>query len=402
MSKKYKFNVDDYDLNNIYIKKECPGYPKLPTVLPEAERVIAIGDIHGDFDLAVRCMKLAKLIDDKFNWIAQPPTTIVVQVGDQIDSCRPYPPTVDLPNGFDCHNERKRDDKPDDLKVMQFFDSINLKARAKGGMVISLIGNHEIMNSQGILNYVSYRNHKEFVYKVNDHNLTGKQGRLDAFKPGGPLAKHIACSRLSGVIIGSNLFVHAGILPSLLHKIDIGDDENPHLKVAYINQVVAKWLLNKLEAADKEDLHHMLNGQYNSPFWPRILGTLDPNISMTEQKCSRTIGKVIQSLRIGKMIIGHTPQLYSNKKIGINATCIDPITGEAAVYRVDGGFSNPFKIFGNHDMAQVLEIKNYGQEFNILTDAKMPDKEPEVSVEPVPMKRGELLMFSEEKNKKIN
>ena len=294
------------DLDNTFFKKECPGYPNLPTVLPEMERVIAIGDIHGDYNLAVRCLLLAKVIDDKLNWVAVPPTTVVVQVGDQIDSCRPYPEV------YDCHNERKKGDTANDVKVIQFFDMIDKKARLVGGMVISLLGNHEIMNSQGIFSYVSYANYNEFKYKVKDINLEGREGRKQAFAPGGPLAKHLACSRLSAVIIGSNLFVHAGILPSLLNKIELsGKDER--LKVAYINQVVSRWLLNKLDAADKDDLANLLNSKYNSPFWPRILGTIDPDIPMTDHRCHKNVGKVLNVLKIGNIIIGHTPQLYRQR-----------------------------------------------------------------------------------------
>ena len=90
----FKVNKDKYDENNDYenkdrqiFQKNCPSFKYYPPILPAAERIIAIGDLHGDLDLSIRILKLAKLIDNDFNWIGG--NTIVVQIGDQLDSCRP-------------------------------------------------------------------------------------------------------------------------------------------------------------------------------------------------------------------------------------------------------------------------------------------------------------------------
>ena len=96
------------------------------------------------------------MIDDEYNWIASPPNTIVIQVGDQVDSCRP------IPGVMDCHNKREPGDKSDDMNVMTFFDEMHKKAIKHGGAVYSLLGNHELMNSQGNFDYVSYDNYRNF------------------------------------------------------------------------------------------------------------------------------------------------------------------------------------------------------------------------------------------------
>lgn len=64
-------------------------YKYYPPILPKQERIVAIGDLHGDFGLAIKVLKIAKVIDDKYNWIGG--NTVVVQVGDQLDNCRPIP-----------------------------------------------------------------------------------------------------------------------------------------------------------------------------------------------------------------------------------------------------------------------------------------------------------------------
>ena len=58
-----------------------------PSVLPAVRRIIVIGDIHGDWKMTLDTLKLAKVINNKNKWIGG--DTVVVQLGDQIDRCRP-------------------------------------------------------------------------------------------------------------------------------------------------------------------------------------------------------------------------------------------------------------------------------------------------------------------------
>lgn len=54
-------------------------------VLPEPDRIVAIGDIHGDLDKLRDALELANVWDnDREEWIGG--TTVVVQVGDQVRS----------------------------------------------------------------------------------------------------------------------------------------------------------------------------------------------------------------------------------------------------------------------------------------------------------------------------
>lgn len=306
----------------------CEGYPELPTFVPAVRRIIAIGDIHGDLSVAKRCFKVAKLIDDNDNWIGD--DTVVVQVGDQIDSCRPRP-------GHDCHNVRLNTDKPEDVSVIQFFDSMHDKAVIHGGAVYSLLGNHELMNVQGDFRYVSKANMDDFSYE-------GITDRKAAFAKGGLLAKHLACTRQSIIVIGSNLFVHAGILPDMLGRLDnLRLDERSKLK--YVNALVRKWLLGVLPVNLEEE---WITSQ-DSPFWTRIYGNLRSNT--TDNKLCMTSMKVLQLLQLGSMIIGHTPQS------DISVSC-------GSIYRIDTGMS---KAFPTDDKASVLEILN-DKEFKILSD----------------------------------
>ncbi len=50
---------------------------------PAAERIVAIGDLHGDLEVTQRVLRLAGAIDENDRWIGG--DLVVVQTGDQLD-----------------------------------------------------------------------------------------------------------------------------------------------------------------------------------------------------------------------------------------------------------------------------------------------------------------------------
>lgn len=346
----------NYTYENLSLKSEpmsihnkyCKDYPDLPTIIPAHKRIIAIGDTHGDYDTTIKILKLAKLIDNNLNWIAEPKDTIVVQVGDQIDRCRPYI--------HECiHENATVDDEASDIKILKLFTDLHTKALKKGGAVYSLLGNHEIMNSQGKLGYVSKKGLDEFSQYYNK-NLPpekrfkpGWDARTFAFKPGNELGKFLACTRQSAIIVGSFLFVHAGIVPQLLEKYNITKRDDIHL----INKAIKMWLLGLI---DESKIDKLLNDHTISPFWPRLLGNMPTKLSSNHKDCKQLLDPVLETLKINGMIIGHTPQFYVNN-IGINGTC------DNKLWRTDHGSSRAFAniedFFTKKDRSiQVLEIND--------------------------------------------
>lgn len=382
--KTYKIKVDNELYSEEDFLKDCPNSQFVPTVLPPVKRVIAIGDIHGDYNLAVKSFKLANLIDDDLNWIADPEDTVVVQVGDQIDSCRP------IPGVYDCRKKRYPGDSADDIKCFNFFNEMNEKAQHVGGAVYSLLGNHELMNSQAKFPYVSYENYYNFSYEDNGIEYFGPKGRKNAFKPGGPLAKMLACNRLSVLVIGSTMFVHAGVLPVLAKRLEnLNFDAETKLK--YLNAIVRKWLLHKLEEeTDIKNKILFIDNDKLSPFWTRIYGSIPENINLNTNECFNSVKKTMEVFKIGHIVVGHTPQLFTNKN-GINGTCYEK-NGDNKLFRVDGGFSRAFKIFDNQNLVQVLEIID-DNIFNIITDTTIdksiydPQKQPYTNISDNQMKQ---------------
>lgn len=351
----YKINTLDSDSCNKANSKEiqeewnkdCKLYSDtpLPSVLPAVRRIIAIGDLHGDWHMTIKSLKIAGAIDDDNKWIGD--DTVVVQIGDQIDRCRGYQ--------YSCDNKNATlNDENSDIKILKFFTELHKQAQNKGGAVYSLLGNHELMNVMGDLRYVSYKGLSEFDEKDNNM-INGKKKRKEAFKRGNDLANFMACTRQSAVIIGSNLFVHAGIVPKLAKKYNVKD----------INKIIRKWLLNKLE--DNNELKKVLKKADYSPFWFRTLGQLAPKLKMENDGnlCDKFVSPVMKSWGIKNMVIGHTPQSFITDE-GINSTCNDH------VWRVDVGVSDAFSVYDNKNTSknpnrdvQVLEILN-DKEFTIL------------------------------------
>lgn len=338
--------------------KNCPNYPFRPTILPAVDRIIAMGDIHGDLSVAIQMFKLAKLIDNEFNWVANPKNTIVVQVGDQVDSCRPTP-------NNDCRRTPTKYDKWYDMDVISFFDKMNEKAMKYGGAVYSLLGNHELMNVMGDLSYVSYKSSNNFKYTHNNKTYEGVQGRIEAFELGGPVSNHMGCTRNSVMIIGSNIFAHAGVLPKLASLLE-GYVMNEKDKLRYLNKIVRDWLMKKI-TENNSVMDGILRNSDSSPFWNRIYGNVRQNQKL--ESCPKDLLNTIETFKIGQVIVGHTPQMnYNTNGEGIHGTCADN-NGVNRLFKIDGGFSDAFKVFEDNGKIQVLEILN-DSTFNILTGKK--------------------------------
>src|SRR5580700_9079752 len=119
----------------VFVGLASAGPAKIPTEHTEA--VVAIGDVHGDFDDFVAILQRVGLIDAQQHWTGGKAT--LVQVGDLLD----------------------RGPKPRD--VMDLLMTLEKEAPQAGGQVVSLLGNHEVMNIMGDLRYVTPVNFASFA-----------------------------------------------------------------------------------------------------------------------------------------------------------------------------------------------------------------------------------------------
>jgi hypothetical protein len=101
------------------------------------ERVVAVSDIHGDYDALVSTLQAAEVVDGALAWRAG--ETNLVIVGDILDR------------------------GPSSRKSMDLLMRLEPEAAAAGGRLHVLIGNHEAMNLVGDLRYVSRDEYAAFA-----------------------------------------------------------------------------------------------------------------------------------------------------------------------------------------------------------------------------------------------
>ena len=343
---------------------------KISCEFPKVSKLVAIGDIHGDLSVAIKALKLAGVIsmniDDNIkdvsniNWTGG--NTFVVQLGDQIDRVRPEKYFNNL-----CIEENNIiEDEGSDLKIIYLFERLNSQALKQGGALISILGNHELMNVDKDFRYVSPKEFREFgnffkgKLEFNSNLPYGYKERLEAFKPGGILSKKLALTRYSIVQVGSWLFVHGGLTPKCAN--DYSLDE--------INYYVRKWLYGDESYENMKHinkLYHNDDDEY-SPFWSRTFSDMD---QWCDSKCLNEFKKTLHYVNIKNkrqnniikgMIMGHSPQFMYNKSINASAN--------NRLWRVDVGASRAFgEIDDNNRLVQVLIINN-DDEFSISREKR--------------------------------
>jgi len=315
---------DNDNISNMFLKTKNTKQH----IFPEHNRVIVIGDIHGDFDVAIKCLIIAKCINNikipdnknvssmdnffkQLEWIGN--DTYIVQLGDQIDRVRPQ--------NWD-NNEITKDeaykDEGSTLEIFYLFYLLDNIAKQKGGRVFSIIGNHEIMNVEGDFRFVSlkefksFKEHLETVYHKNskypyhsrtlkhnsykmendaksakfakfaksDHSMInvsndysklpdGFRERLYAFSPTGLCSNMMGSNSYTILQIGKWLFCHGSPVLNTFNTYNIES----------INNYVSMYLLG-IENNEKQIIKHYHSitqtGQ-KSVLWNRAFGDIEIN-----------------------------------------------------------------------------------------------------------------------------
>src|SRR5437867_4657448 len=258
-----------------------------------AGRVVAIGDVHGDYEQFIAALRSAKLIDSKENWSGE--KTHLVQTGDILDR------------------------GPDSRKVMELLMKLEKESRRAGGWVHFLIGNHEAMNIYGDLRYVSpgefaafrdsnsekardelYKKHLEQIKSSSlpesvpvfddafqkkwesEHPLGYAEHRREL----GPTGKYGRWIRSHNAVIKMDrtLFLHGGIGPKYVDW-----------SVRQINERVRE----ELEDFTKLPGGLVMDGE--GPLWYRGLAQED------EMALELHVKSVLQNHQAERIVIGHTP-----------------------------------------------------------------------------------------------
>jgi len=257
-------------------------------------RVVAFGDLHGDYAKFLAMAGEAGLIDARGDWSGG--RTHLVQLGDVPD------------RGADTR------------KIVEHLMRLEPQAIRAGGRVHALIGNHEAMNVEGDLRYVSAGEFAAFVDRGSgrrrdayyrqwlaalqaspppegvptiddafrakwdaEHPLGYVEHRL-AWSPQGRYGRWIA-GHSAVVRIDDTLYLHAGIGPSF-----------PPLSVEAINDAVHRALLKAPVDATPADITTNEQG----PLWYRGLAM---NAEAAE---APHLAALLERHRVARIVVGHT------------------------------------------------------------------------------------------------
>eukprot|EP00850_Spirogloea_muscicola_P010067 SM000058S18497 [mRNA] locus=s58:190102:193078:+ [translate_table: standard] len=178
---------------------------------------------------------------------------------------------------------------PHSLKLLQLMDTLKREAAAAGGRVVTLLGNHEVMNIEGNHDYVSRTELEEY----------GERRWLDDFSSNGVFGRRLArlpAAVMAGEGMCSTIFVHAGIMP-----------EHIRSGVAALNKDVLDCNVGN-RSASRLSCSRLLGE--SGPLWQRAYAR------QPEAEVCPRLHQVLALVKATRMVVGHTPQ-----KEGIRTRC---------------------------------------------------------------------------------
>ncbi|MBB2149072.1 metallophosphoesterase [Pedobacter gandavensis] len=149
-----------------------------PAEFKQPDKLLALSDIEGEFEALRKLLLANKVMDEQYNWTFGKGQLVIC--GDLFDRGEEVPATIWL------------------------LYKLEQDAKAKGGYLHTILGNHDIMNLSGDLRYVQPK------YMSN-----AKLMELDYMELYGPDAEIGRWLRSKNLIekIGDNLCLHAGVAP---------------------------------------------------------------------------------------------------------------------------------------------------------------------------------------------
>ena len=238
------------------------------------EKLLALSDIEGNFDAFRKLLQRNGVIDRNFNWAFG--NGHLVFAGDMFDRGQQV------------------------TQCLWLIYSLEEKAKATGGYVHFVLGNHKIMNLQGDHRYVDAK--YESSAKLMGKTLTQLYGENSE------LGRWL---RTKNVVekIGDLLFAHGGISP----QINLSG-----LGVAEINRLARPNYAISKKDYDDTKVNLVMSSTYG-PFWYRGYYP-----KKSDESSERMIDSVLNTYKVRHIVTGHTiiadtvSALYNNKVINID------------------------------------------------------------------------------------
>jgi hypothetical protein len=196
-----------------------------PAVYPKPEKLLALSDIEGNFEAFRKLLQANNVIDERYNWTFG--KGHLVFSGDMFD------------RGMQV------------TECLWLVYTLEEKAKAAGGHVHFILGNHEIMTLNGDIRFVN----EKYLNNAKLLNSTYQQ----LFDVNSELGRWL---RTKNIIekIGDIIFLHGGI----------GKEVNElRMTIDEINEATRPWYDKEEAALDSKDKTRKLLFGNKSPFWNR-------------------------------------------------------------------------------------------------------------------------------------
>lgn len=321
----------------------------MPAAAPAAQpgRIVAVGDLHGDYQAWLTIARAAGLIDADGHWAGG--KTTLVQLGDVTDR------------------------EPESLQIIRSLQQLTEEAPRAGGRVVVVLGNHEAMNLLGDNRYTTPGEYAAFAddrsparreqlyislrkkLEAADPKALPSQVRdqwmaehplgwiehLQAWSPSGELGKW-ATHNPAVVKIDGTLFVHGG-LSAEYSKFPIDD----------INRRIAAAM------AAGDDSPSTILYDPLGPLWYRGLIMRDVDAEQERAKLvppvpaltpDQEVETVLAAYGAKRMVIGHTPDpkgieiLYGGRLARIDTGISRAYGGPLTWLEITGGTVVPHTV----------------------------------------------------------
>lgn len=201
-------------------------YKTEPSIFSQPEKLLAFSDIEGEFESLRLLLQKNNVIDDQFNWRFG--KGHIVFAGDMFDRGEQV------------------------TECLWLMYSLEEKAKAAGGYVHFILGNHEMMNLNG--------NHRYTRAKYLENAQRIDKSLVDLYGENSELGKWLRSKNIVEKI-GDILFAHAGISKAV---------NDLYLTVEQINDLARPWYDNSAGAKSSGDKRlALLYDDKLSPFWYR-------------------------------------------------------------------------------------------------------------------------------------
>ncbi|MBN2018187.1 MAG: metallophosphoesterase [Candidatus Cloacimonetes bacterium] len=240
------------------------GHDAYPSTYPAVEKIFAVSDIEGNFEAFVSLLQSNKLIDNDLNWIFQ--DGHLVLVGDLVDRGEYV------------------------TQCLWLIYKLEQEAERAGGKVHFLLGNHELMDLKGRIDYAQDK------YVAAGQRISSIEDPEEAlrylFSNNSVLGNWLR-SKNTIERMGNVLFVHAGLSSELLEA---------QYSIQQINDSMRTYLgLQNSEITTETG--KLLFGRFG-PVWFRGL-VIDYKDYYTKTEESK-LDEVLSSYNAETVVIGHT------------------------------------------------------------------------------------------------